>query len=239
MPVPAEALGYEPIAFGLSSKGKEGKMVDRRRAEALEQIKLCKIHLSPRLLQRSPRRIAEQFDSVWAPVEELARHLRAFPTALIRFLSLAPRGHIVLTSRSSGYEPGPQFIRGRELEAVASISLVDLVEEPLDALQVIGHLLDHLLGCCGNRRGGWLSDGCGLSPPWVGVGRQLPALYELGYAVDEVARAGLRQYFARSVAWYVHDRHQLNVADPPVERLLRRSLFDGSFCHRTLLPYLE
>jgi hypothetical protein len=56
----------------------------------------------------------------------------------------------------------------------------------------------------------------------------------LGYGIDQVAREDVQCYFARSVAWHIHDRQRLNVADPLIEKLLRRSLFDAHFCERAL-----
>ena len=209
-------------------------MADHHRAEAFQRLKLSKIHITPRLLERCPRRIAQQFDSLWAPVEELAQRLHSLPTGLVQFLAYTPRGHIVLTPEVSNYEVGPQSLRGRELEAVAFISLTELVEEPLQALHVVGHLLDHLLGCQGVPQGEWLSDGQGLSPPWVEIGQQIPVLFELGYTIDETAATNSRHYFAQSLAWYIQDRQRLNVADPQIERLLRQSLFNENFCRRTL-----
>jgi hypothetical protein len=99
---------------------------------------------------------------------------------------------------------------------------------------MVGHLLDHLLGCRGDPLGGWLSDGHGLNHSWRERGRQVAPLFELGYAIDEVAATSSRQYFARSVAWYIQDRRRLNVTDPLIERLLRQTLFSESFCRRTL-----
>jgi len=214
-------------------------MADQHSAEAFQQLKLTKIHLSPRLLENCSRHIAEQFDSLWAPAEKLARHLHRLPTSLVRFLTRTPRGHMVITPGAPNYEPGVQLLRGRELEAVAFVSLTDLVEDPLHTLHVVGHLLDHLLGCRGAPTGRWLSDGHGVNPSWAEIGQQIPALYELGYAVDNIAMAGPRQYFARSVAWYIYDRCQLNVADPQIERLLRQTVFDEAFCRRTLSPGLK
>jgi hypothetical protein len=214
-------------------------MATHDREEALRRLKLSKIHLTPRLLERCPRRIAVQFDSVWAPVEGLAQLLHPLPTALLQFVAQLPRGHLVLTAGASSYEAIVQLPRGQELEAVASVSLTDVVEEPLRALHMVGHLLDHLLGCQGDSQGGWLSDGLGFSPSWLEIGRQVLSRFELGHAIDPVAAASPRQYFARSVAWYVRDRHRLNVGDPLIERLLRHTLFSESFCQRTLLSGQE
>jgi hypothetical protein len=167
-------------------------------------------------------------------MERLAQHLHSLPAPLLQFLTHIPRGHIVLTAGVSHYEVHTESLRGQELEAVAFILLADLVEEPLCALEMVGHLLDHLLGCRGAPLGGWLSDGRGLNQSWMEVGRQVPPLFEFGYAIDQMAAATPRQYFARSVAWYIQDRHELNVIDPLIERLLRQTLFSESFCQRTL-----
>lgn len=203
-------------------------------AEALQQLKLSKIHIIPRLLEHSSRRVAAQFDSLWAPMERLAQHLHPLPAALLQFLTHTPRGHIILTAGVSRYEVHTWSLREQELEAVAFVSLTDLVEEPLSALETVGHLLDHLLGCQGAPLGGWLSDGNGLNQSWKEVGRQVPLLFQLDYAIDEMAAATPRQYFARSVAWYIQDRHKLNMSDPLIERLLRQTLFSESFCQRAL-----
>jgi len=211
------------------------ELTDHQRSEALRQLKLSKIHLTPRLLDLCPRRITGQFPSPWAPVEMLAQRLHPLPASLVQFLAHTPRGHILLTYRPSHYEPGGCSLRGRELEAVALIALADLIEAPLRAFQMIGHLLDHLLGCQGIPQGKWLSDGQGFNPPWMEIARQIPRLFALGYAVDEIAATTPRCYFARSIAWYIQDRRRLNTADPLIEKLLRRTLFDEGFCRRALL----
>jgi len=211
-----------------------GSMASHCHAEALQRLKLSKIHLAPRLLERCPRHVAAQFDSLWAPVETLAERLRPLPTALVQFLTQIPRGHVVLTAGTSHYEIVAQSLHGQQLEAVAFVSLTDLVEDPLCALEKVGHLLDHLLGCRGVPQGAWLSDGHGLSRPWMEMGGQVRALFELGHALEEMVAASPRQYFARSVAWYVQARRRLNVMDPLIERLLRHTLFNESFCRRTL-----
>jgi len=211
-------------------------MTDEYRMEALQRLKLAKIHLSPRVLERGSRHITAPFDTLWAPVEHLTAYLRHLPISLVGFVTHTPRGHIVITPGCSRYEPGVQLLRGRELAAVAYVSLTDLVENPLQAHHLVGHLLDHLLGCAGDPTGRWLSDGHGLNPYWMEIGQQIAFLYHLGYAVDEVAAAHPHQYFARSVAWYIHDRRQLNAADPQIQRLLRRTIFSEPFCRRALLP---
>jgi hypothetical protein len=209
-------------------------MPDLCRTEALRQLTLSKIHLTPRLLEDSPRRISRRFDSVWAPAEALARHLNVLPTALVQYLIRISRGHLVLTAEASSYNVEAMSRHGQALEAVAFLSLADLVEEPLRVFHIVGHLLDHVLGCGGDPLGKWLSDGHGLNGSWAGIGSQIPPLFELGYAVDEVAATDSRQYFARSLAWYIQDRPRLNVSDPLIERLLRLTLFSESFCRRTL-----
>jgi hypothetical protein len=209
-------------------------MADPQRDQALQRLKVAKIHVSPYTLERSPRRVAARCDSLWAPVERLAESLDPLPTTLIRFVAEIPRGHIVLSAAPSSYEAGAQTFRGHELEAVACISLTDLIEAPVSALQMVGHLLDHLLGCAGLPHGRWLSHGHGLSDAWMEIGSQIPELFELGHGVDQAAKADPQPYFARSVAWYMQDRPRLNVADPLIERLLRRSVFDEGFCARTL-----
>ncbi|MFN2225270.1 MAG: hypothetical protein ACK2UY_03165, partial [Anaerolineae bacterium] len=56
-----------------------------------------------------------------------------------------------------------------------------------------------------------------------------PDLFALGYGVDEVARASVRNYFARSLAWYCRDREGLNVADPQIDKWFRTTLWSEAF----------
>ena len=144
-------------------------MPDSCRAEVLRRLTLSKIHLTPRLLDDSPRRVSRRFSSVWAPAQALAQHLNLLPTALVQYLIRIPRGHLVLTAGASSYDVEAESRHGRALEAVAFLSLTDLVEEPLRAFHAVGHLLDHILGCGGDPLGEWLSDGHGLNGSWAGI----------------------------------------------------------------------
>lgn len=209
-------------------------MDHHQREVVFQRLKLSKIHLSYRLMDQSPRRVTEQFASLWAPVETLVQCLYPLPTALVRFLAHIPQGHIVLVPKLSRYEPDTRLLFTQELGAIAFISLTDLVEKPLRAFQVVGHLLDHLLGCQGIPQGKWLSDGQGINCFWLEIGQQIPKLFRLGYGIDDIAQANPRNYLARSVAWYLQTHQELNAADPLIEKLLRQTLFSEAFCQRTL-----
>ena len=115
------------------------------------------------------------------------------------------------------------------MQNVAYVSVEDLADDNERPLHVIGHLIDHHLGCGGDPDGPWLSDGAGVAPRWQEAGARLPRLFALGYGLDEVALANVRDYFAQSLAFYCLDRRRLNVADPQIWKWLRTNLWDNGF----------
>jgi hypothetical protein len=112
---------------------------------------------------------------------------------------------------------------------VAFLSVEDLALDNERPIHVLGHLIDHYLGCDGDVQGLWLSDGGGISARWREAGRRLTDLFALGYAVDPVAQASVRDYFAQSLALYCRDRQHLNVADPQIYKWLRNTLWAEAF----------
>jgi hypothetical protein len=101
---------------------------------------------------------------------------------------------------------------------------------------VLGHLIDHYLGCGGAADGHWLSEGGGVTPAWQAAGARLPALFALGYGLDEVAQSNARDYFAQSLALYCRDRQRLNVADPQIDKWFRNTLWNDAFWHAIVRP---
>jgi hypothetical protein len=185
--------------------------------------------LMPDLLPRSAPWVRGVFDHAWAPMRALADQVRLLPNGLWDFLSSCPDGFVVISPNSSRYEPGLATVGRRQLRNVAFVSVEDLAEDNEQTLHIIGHLVDHYLGCAGEEQGMWLTDGGGLVPRWQEAGQRLHELFVLGYGVDEVAQANVRDYFARSLAWYCRERQALNVADPQIEKWLRSTLWDAGF----------
>jgi hypothetical protein len=109
------------------------------------------------------------------------------------------------------------------------VSVEDLAGGNDRALHVLGHLVDHQLGCGGDAGGPWLSDAGGTTPVWQEAGARLPPIFTLGYAADEVACSNPRDYFAQSLALYCKDRRALEVADPQITKWLRSTLWSESF----------
>ena len=66
-------------------------------------------------------------------------------------------------------------------------------------------------------------------PRWQEAGQRLLHLYALGYAIDDIARASVQDYFAQSLALYCTDRQRLNVADPQIDKWFRSTLWDEAF----------
>ena len=207
-------------------KSKRGR---DERAAALRALTRAKLHLVPGALARAPTSLSERFDNPWAAVEALKRQLHPFPTGLLSFWAAQERGHVLIGARERGYVPGPQQCGQRALDGVAHVPLADLAAADARPLVLIGHLLDHLLGCHGAAEGAWLSEGGGITPRWREVGRQVRELFGLGYGQSEAAQRDPQVYFAEGLAAYCRERRGLNVADPLLERLLRRTVMSGAF----------
>jgi hypothetical protein len=105
----------------------------------------------------------------------------------------------------------------------------DLALENERPLHVIAHLIDHHLGSVGEADSAWLSGGGGGSPRWQEAGGRLSRLFGLGYAVDAVAGADVRDYFAQSLATYCREPRRLNVADPQIYKWFRSTLWNEAF----------
>jgi hypothetical protein len=165
--------------------------------------------------------------------------VRRLPPALWSFLLDCNGGFVAITTAKSRYVPGPAAIRHQPVQNIAYIAVQDLAQENERPLHVMGHLIDHYLGCRGEPGGLWLSQGGGLNRQWQEVGRRLNILFTLGYAVDDEAGSDVRDYFAQSLAFYCLDRQRLNVADPQIDKWFRTNLWNQAFWLRTDLKGRE
>ena len=189
----------------------------------------ARVRLMPGLLNQSPPWVRAVFDHTWAPMEAMARQIHCLPTALWDYLLSLNSGFVAICSGDSEYVPGPARIRQQPVQNVAYVSVADLARDNERPLHVLGHLIDHHLGCGGDADGRWLSQGGGVDPGWQLSGERLPRLFALGYAVDEVAQSGIRDYFAQSLALYCRNRQHLNTGDPQIYKWLRSTLWNKAF----------
>jgi hypothetical protein len=189
----------------------------------------ARARLLPNLLPQSPPWVRSVFEHAWAPMRALAETIQPLPAALWPFLLDQDGGTLAICPGESRYVTGPATVGRLEARNVAFVSVADLAEDNEQPLHILGHLIDHYLGCGGEPEGAWLSEGGGLFPRWQEAGQRLPDLFALGYGVDEVARASVRNYFARSLAWYCRDREGLNVADPQIDKWFRTTLWSEAF----------
>ena len=192
--------------------------------------------LRPNLLPQSPPWVRAHFDHAWAPMQALEQQLRPLPPALWAWLRRYPGGFVVVTVEPSHYAPGPATIRRQAVQNVAYVSVADLARQNEQPLHVIAHLLDHYLGCGGDPDGLWLSDGGGVTDRWREAGDRLGRLFPLGYGLDAVAQANIRDYFAQSLAFYCRDRRRLNVADPAITKWFRSTLWNPAFWNQSAQP---
>ncbi len=196
----------------------------------LRELKSRKIHLYPRLFSLLPPNVAERFDSQWSPVEHLANHLARLPCGALRFLLDSASGDLVITHTDTlHYARGTHRLHKTRRENVAFVPAISLLGDGIVPLHIAAHLYDHLLGSGGATDGLNLSDGVGITPAWTEVGAQIPRLFALGYNPDPGCQTDCADYFAQSVALYALRPKELNVADPPMYKLLRRSFFSESF----------
>jgi hypothetical protein len=203
--------------------------VEHSQTGALRTLTRAKLHMLPGALAQVPATVSRRFASLWSPIEALAELLRPLPAGLLCFWAEQPRGHVLVGPRDGGYVPGPQQCGNRSLDCVAHVGLADLAADSSRPLLLVGHLLDHLLGCCGAADRAWLSEGGGISFRWQEVGRQVAELHSLGYGRSEMAQRDPRVYFAEGLAAWCRDRQALNVADPRLERLLARTVMSETY----------
>ena len=178
---------------------------------------------------KAPPWVRGVFDHAWAPMTVLAQRVSNLPAPLLDTLQTMDRGYVLIAARESRYVPGPNAVRHLEVRNVAFVSIEDLAAGNERPLHVIGHLVDHHLGCAGTADGAWLSEGGGISLRLQHAGARLPGLFALGYGVDEVAQSGIRDYFAQSLAVYCQDPRRLNVADPQIHKWFRTTLWNAGF----------
>lgn len=183
----------------------------------------------PDLLSQAPPWVRGVFDHSWAPMQALAQQIDCLPTALWDHLLACDGGFVFIYTGGSQYSPGPTTLRHQQVQNVAFVSVADLARDSERPLHVIGHLVDHHLGCGGDSDGRWLSEGGGLVSHWQQAGERLPRLFALGYAVDSIAQSDLQNYFAQSLALYCLDRQRLNTADPQICKWFRSTLWAQDF----------
>jgi hypothetical protein len=162
-------------------------------------------------------------------MQAFAREVDCLPPQLWPFLLDHDGGWIVIHPGSSRYVVGPVEVAGFDRQNVVFVSVEELARGDEMPLQSVGHLVDHYLGCGGDPDGAWLSAGGGLEPAWREAGERLQRLFALGHAIDEAAAASVQAYVARSLAWYCHRPHDLNVADPNIWKWFRATLWDDGF----------
>ena len=189
----------------------------------------ARVRLAPNLLAQSRPWVRGVYEHTWAPMRDLERQLRCLPADLFGFLLECEGGYAVITPGASHYVPGAAVIRQRQVQNVAYIAVEDLAKDTEQPLHVIGHLVDHYLGCGGVLDGPWLSEGAGLKPAWQAAGERLVRLFPLGYGIDDVALASPRNYFAQSLAIYCRERQRLNTADPQIEKWFRSTVWQAAF----------
>ena len=200
-----------------------------RSQDSAEAWLRARARLAPNLLSQSPPWVRSVFDHAWAPMAALTQQVRPLPAGLWEALLGFQTGFVAIGHHESYYLPGPATLAGREVQNLAFVSVEDLARDNERPLHVIGHLIDHHLGCGGTPEGAWLSEGGGIRPRWKEAGGRLPRLFALGYAVDEVAGASVRDYFAQSLALYCRERRRLNVADPQIDKWLHSTLWPAGF----------
>lgn len=183
----------------------------------------------PGLLVQSPAWVRKEFDHGWAPMAALAKQARYLPSELWDYLLGRPGGYVSISVGESRYLPGLADFRQRQVQNVALVSVADLARDNEEPLHVLGHLVDHHLGCGGDPDGLWLSQGGGMRSHWQEAAERLPRMFALGYGLDKVAQANVKDYFAQSLAFFCRDRKRLNVADPQIYKWFHSTLWSKAF----------
>ncbi|MFC2036481.1 hypothetical protein ACFLYD_00715 [Chloroflexota bacterium] len=226
---PAETPAETPADTSRS----EAQPAASNRLEGQPQAWLhARARLMPRLLIQAPPWVRGVFDHAWAPMEALARQVSCLPPSLLDFLLTCTGGYVAICAGESRYVAGAAPLRPEQVSNVAFVSVEDLAADNERPLHVIGHLVDHHLGCAGEPNAVWLSEGGGVIPGWHEAGARLLRIFALEYGVDEIAQSNSREYLAQSLAHYCRDRRRLNVADPQICKWFRSTLWNESFWQR-------
>ena len=143
---------------------------------------------------------------------------------------LHPRGHVVIGPTEAGYLPGSQAVGRQTLDCVAWVPAKDVLARD-DLAEPLASLFDHLLGSDGEPGGIWLSDGGGRNAAWLAIGGRVQRQFALGYAPEAAARDP-HSYLAWGMRTFLARRHEVNAADPGLERLLATTMFDPAFWQR-------
>ena len=212
-----------------ADKSPQRQMAAHTPVDSAQSWLRARARLESRVLIRAQPWVRGVFDHAWAPMRALGREVACLPAALCDHLLGFDSGYVAIGASTSCYVPGPAVVRQRRVQNVAFVCIEDLAMENERPLHVIGHLIDHHLGCGGELESAWLTGGGGQSPQLKAAGARLPALFALGYAVDSVAESDVRDYFAQSLALYCRDRRRLNVSDPQIHKWLRSTLWDPAF----------
>lgn len=199
----------------------------------IKEIKVRKVHVYPRLWSLLPPDVSARFSSQWEPVDRLAQLLAKMPSGALWFLLDAPRGAFIISPEETRYVPGPVAVGKIRAENGVFVSAQALLDDEAAVLRAIAGLYDHLLGSMGAAEGPRLSDGVGITPAWTEIGAQIVRLFPLGHNPDPICRKSPADYFAQSLALYTTEPRALNVADPNMHKLLRRSFFSETFWRRT------
>lgn len=191
-----------------------------------------KMHLEPHVWELVPPSVRAAYAHPWQPAERLFDLLQPWPLGLLRAWQVSRRGHIVFGRLPSHYQPGPFPWREETLEGVCHISLQELLQEETQVLLALFHMLDHLLGSDGAPEGPWLSEGAGITPALAGVGARVAQSYALGYWQGALEVRDARDYFAQTLLLYLREPQKLNVLDPLLHKLYRRTLMNEEFWSR-------
>jgi hypothetical protein len=156
-------------------------------------------------------------------------HAQHMPVELWDYLLHCAGGYVAISLQESRYVVGPVELFRRQVQNVAFVSVEDLASDNHRPLHVLGHLVDHYLGCGGDTDGAWLTRGGGMNPTWQEAGSRLQRLFSLGYGVDEAAQSNVQDYLAQSLALFCRDRAILNAADPQIYKWFRSTLWSREF----------
>ena len=189
----------------------------------------AKMHLEPHVWSLVPPSVQAAYEHPWQPAERLFDLVRPWPLGLLRAWQDSRRGHVIFGRLPSQYRPGPLPWREETLEGVCHISLQELLQEETRVLLALFQMMDHLLGSDGAPDGPWLSDGAGITPALAAVGAQVAQSYALGYWQGALEVRDAHDYFAHTLWLHLHDPRRLNVLDPLLHKLYRRTLMNDTF----------
>ncbi len=182
---------------------------------------MMRVHVTHDAVARSPRAVQEWCKTGVQALTTTIAMLEPLPQALLSRWLQTEDGHVIINAHRHDFTTEAAAFRGRSLSGVAWVNLQWLLQDPVLYLMPIGVLIAHKIG--------WGKANQPKNQPWQDFVRGVLSGFEAGYGRHQAALRHPGYYLAEGIAWYLVDSRQLNIENPRLQKLLRRTLFSETW----------